>query len=95
MCNFFSQYYPLGELGTILSERLGGKVEAPDVDGIRLSIIIYKNAYAIILIDIHIAIENRCLWCGQLFTWSQLRSHVEVVVRFGNKGLVLTNGRGM
>lgn len=93
MCNFFSQYYPLGELGTILSERLGGKVEAPDVDSIRFKHnYLQKTLYDYNLIDILIAIENRYLCLVNYSHGVNLRSHVEIVVPLEIR-ISVTNGR--
>ena len=93
MCNFFSQYYPLGELGTILSERLGGRVESFDVDGIRFKHnYLQKTLYDYNLIDILIAIEKRYVCLVDYSHGVNLRSHVEVVVPLEIR-ISVTNGR--
>ena len=93
LCNFFSQYYPLGELGTILAERLGSKVESCDVDGIRFKHnYLQKTLYDYNLIDILIAIENRYLCLVEYTHGINLRSHVEVVVPLEIR-ISVTNGR--
>lgn len=93
LCNFFSQYYPLGELGTILAERLGSRVESCDVDGIRFKHnYLQKTLYDYNLIDILIAIENRYLCLVEYSHGINLRSHVEVVVPLEIR-ISVTNGR--
>lgn len=93
MFNFFSQYYPLGELGTILLERLGGKVESCDADGIRFKHnYLQKTLYDYNLIDILIAIENRYLCLVEYSHGINLRSYVEVVVPLEIR-ISVTNGR--
>lgn len=58
MCDFFSQYYPLGTFGKLLSERCEGQFIC-DNDIFRIkNNYIQKNLYSYNLIDLIIAIEN-------------------------------------
>lgn len=47
MCEFFSQYYPLGEVGTILSERCSIKKDKQRRRYFGSSIIMFKRHYMI------------------------------------------------
>lgn len=81
MCDFFSQYYPLGELGTILSERLSEKKESYNINGIRFKHnYLQKTLYDYNLIDILIAIENRYVCLVEYSHGTNLKSQVEIVV---------------
>ena len=93
MCDFFSQYYPIGELGTILSERLGKKVESCNFDSIRFKHnYIQKTLYDYNLIDILIAIENRYLCLVEYSHGINLKSQVEIVVPLEIR-ISVANGR--
>lgn len=59
MCGFFSQYYPMGELGTILSERCNCKIKNYDDDIFHFKHnYLQKTLYDYNLVDILYAIEN-------------------------------------
>ena len=59
MCEFFSQYYPLGEVGTILSERCSIKKGQTEKEIFRFKHnYVQKTLYDYNMIDILTAIEN-------------------------------------
>lgn len=60
MCSFFSQYYPLGEIGTILAERCGRDIPGTEVFKFKHNYL-QKTLYDYNLMDLLIAIENSYL----------------------------------
>ena len=93
MCDFFSQYYPLGELGTVLSERLGGRVETYDSDSIRFKHnYLQKSLYDYNLIDILIAIENNYFCLIEYSHGVNLKTQIEIGIPLEIR-ISVTNGR--
>ena len=60
MCRFFSQYYPLGEIGTILASRCGNEVEEKEVFRFKHNYL-QRTLYDYNFIDLLTAIEKNCL----------------------------------
>lgn len=93
MCDFFSQYYPLGELGTVLSERLGSRVETYDSDSIRFKHnYLQKSLYDYNLIDILIAIENNYFCLIEYSHGVNLKTQIEIGIPLEIR-ISVTNGR--
>lgn len=93
MCEFFSQYYPLGEVGTILSERCKRKIKKkPEKIFSFKHNYIQKVLYDYNLMDILVAIENRYLCLLQYSHGTNLKSSEELVIPLEMR-ISVTNGR--
>lgn len=81
MCDFFSQYYPIGELGTIISERCNSIVDSYDRNCFRFKHnYLQKTLYDYNLIDILLAIENRYLCLIEYSHSTNMRSFEEIII---------------
>lgn len=93
MCKFFSQYYPLGEVGTILSERCNVKVGRVSKEVFHFKHnYVQKTLYDYNLIDILIAIEKGYLCLLQCSHGTNLNEYEELAVPLEIRISVL-NGR--
>ena len=93
MCKFFSQYYPLGEIGTILSERCRAKTRTLERDVFRFKHnYIQKTLYDYNLIDVLVAIENNYLCLFQYSHGTNLHEYEELVIPLEIR-ISVSNGR--
>lgn len=81
MCDFFSQYYPMGSLGTMLSKRCDCMAEPYDKECFSFKHnYIQKTLYDYNLIDILPAIENRYLCLIEYSHGTNMRSFQEIII---------------
>lgn len=93
MCRFFSNYYPLGELGSFILKRIKRQQIESNIDSIRFKHnYLQKTLYDYNLIDILIAIENGYLCHIEYSHGINLRAQVEIVVPLEIR-ISVTNGR--
>lgn len=92
-CDFFSQYYPLGEFGIMLSKRCGRKSTQYDGDIFRFKHnYLQKTLYDYNLIDLLGAIEKRYL-CLILYSHgTNMKSYEEIILPLEIR-ISVTNGR--
>lgn len=93
MCEFFSQYYPLGEVGTILSERCSIKKGQTEKEIFRFKHnYVQKTLYDYNMIDILTAIENGYLCALQYSHGTNLKSCEELIIPLEIR-ISVSNGR--
>ena len=93
MCEFFSQYYPMGELGTMLSERCNCKVKNYDEDIFHFKHnYLQKTLYDYNLVDILYAIEKGYLCLIEYSHGINMRSCGEIIIPLEIR-ISVTNGR--
>ncbi len=93
LCNFFSQYMPLGEVGTILGQRCAKMTSGNDFSYFRFKHnYIQKSLYDYNLIDLWIAIENRYM-CWIQYTHGINLSFQEVIIIPLQVRISVINGR--
>lgn len=93
MCEFFSQYYPLGEVGTILARRCAGQADNETKGIFRFKHnYIQKSLYDYNLIDILVAIEKEGLCWIRYSHATNLNSYEAVIVPLEIR-ISVTNGR--
>ena len=91
MCYFFAQYYPLGEIGTILVNRCSYKAKCEDMFKIRHNYI-QKSLYDYNLIDILNAIEHKKMCWIQYTHATNMNSFEEIIIPLEIR-ISVTNGR--
>lgn len=93
MCDFFAQYYPLGEVGTLLALRCTSMVDmqVPPIFRFKHNYI-QKTLYDYNLLDVLVAIENRHLCLIQYVHGINLYSIEELVIPLEVR-ISVTNGR--
>lgn len=93
MCEFFSQYYPLGEVGTILSERCSIKKGQTEKEIFRFKHnYVQKTLYDYNMIDILTAIENGYLCALQYSHGTNLKACEELIIPLEIR-ISVSNGR--
>lgn len=81
MCDFFSQYYPMGELGTIMSKRCDSIADSYDRECFSFKHnYLQKTLYDYNLIDILFAIENSYLCLIEYSHGTDMRSFEELLI---------------
>ncbi len=93
MCEFFSQYYPLGEIGTLLAARCSGKIGSDTKKVFRFKHnYLQKTLYDYNLIDMLSAIEKKCLCQIRYSHGTNLHSCEEIVIPLEIR-ISVVNGR--
>lgn len=93
MCDFFAQYYPLGEVGTLLSSRCTSMVKKQEPAAFRFKHnYLQKTLYDYNLLDVLVAIENRYLCLIQYVHGINLNTIEELVIPLEVR-ISVTNGR--
>lgn len=93
MCEFFSQYYPMGELGTLLAERCSSRTGNVTQNVFKFKHnYLQKTLYDYNLIDILTAIENRFLCWIEYSHGTNLNSYEEIIIPLEIR-ISVTNGR--
>lgn len=91
MCCFFAQYYPLGEIGTMLAQRCSYKVQGKEIFKIRHNYV-QKSLYDYNLIDILNAIEEKKICWIQYTHATNLNSFEEIIIPLEIR-ISVVNGR--
>lgn len=93
MCDFFAQYYPLGEVGTLLSSRCTSMIIKQEPATFRFKHnYLQKTLYDYNLLDMLVAIENRYLCLIQYVHGTNLNTIEELVIPLEVR-ISVTNGR--
>lgn len=93
MCGFFAQYYPLGEVGTLLTSRCESRLKIQDPAAFRFKHnYLQKTLYDYNLLDFLVAIENRYLCLIRYAHGINLNTIEELVIPLEIR-ISVTNGR--